>query len=101
VFPAEFNWTLEIIGLYINREFGHQYSIRGVSKMMHRLGLSYTKTAYTLNTLAAADEEKQKDVVKNTFPGVKKYENSEINHILFEDESMIRDYQAFTIYMVC
>lgn len=68
-FPAKFNWTLEIIGLYINREFGHQYSIRGVSKMMHRLGLSYTKPTYTL---AAADEEKQKDFVENTFPEVKK-----------------------------
>ena len=68
-FPTKFNWTLEIISLYIKREFGHDYSIRGVSKMMHRLELSYTKPTYTLE---AADEEKQKDFVENTFPEVKK-----------------------------
>lgn len=68
-FPAKFNWTLEIIALYINREFGHQYSIRGISKMMHRLGLSYTKPTYTL---VAADEAKHKEFVENTFPEVKK-----------------------------
>ncbi|WP_235888099.1 IS630 family transposase [Neobacillus paridis] len=90
-FPTKFNWTLEIISLYIKREFGHDYSIRGVSKMMHRLELSYTKPTYTLE---AADEEKQKDFVENTFPEVKKIDNGEISHILFEDESMIRDYQA-------
>jgi transposase len=37
--------------------------------MMHRLGLSYTKPTYTL---VAADKEKQKDFVENTFPEVKK-----------------------------
>jgi hypothetical protein len=50
------------------------------------MGLSYTKPTYTL---AAADEEKQKAFVEITFPGLKKYENGEIDHILFEDESMI------------
>lgn len=68
-FTAKFNWTLEIIAAYIQREFSYSYSLRGVSKMMHRLGLSYTKPTYTL---AAADEEKQKDFVENTFPEVKK-----------------------------
>jgi transposase len=68
-FPAKFNWTLELIRSYILREFGTSYSIRGVSKMMERLGLSYTKPTYTL---AAADEEKQKEFVETTFPKVKK-----------------------------
>jgi transposase len=68
-FTAKFNWTLDIIGAYINREFGQDYSIRGISKMMHRMGLSYTKPTYTL---AAADEEKQKEFVETTFPGLKK-----------------------------
>ncbi|PUA36644.1 hypothetical protein C8Z91_25025 [Paenibacillus elgii] len=36
-FPAKFNRTLEIIASYIHREFGRDYSIRGVSKMMHQL----------------------------------------------------------------
>jgi transposase len=52
-FTAKFNWTLEIIGAYIKCEFGQEYSIRGISKMMHRMGLSYTKPTYTL---AAADK---------------------------------------------
>jgi transposase len=68
-FTGKFNWTLEIIASYILREFGHTYSIRGVSKLMHRIGMSYTKPTYTL---AAADEEKQREFVEETFPGLKK-----------------------------
>jgi transposase len=68
-FKAKHNWTLEIIGEYINREFKQVYSIRGVSKLMHRMGLSYTKPTYTL---AAADEEKQRQFVETTFPRLKK-----------------------------
>ena len=68
-FTAKFNWTLQLIGEYIKREFGQSYSIRGVSKLMHRLEMSYTKPTYTL---AAADEEKQKEFVETTFPRLKK-----------------------------
>jgi transposase len=68
-FTAKFNWTLELIGEYINSEFGKNYSLKGVSLMMKRLGLSYTKPTYTL---AAADEEKQKEFVEKTFQGLKK-----------------------------
>lgn len=68
-FTAKFNWTLQIIGEYIHREYGKSYSIRGVSKLMHRMELSYTKPTYTL---AAADEEKQKLFVETTFPRLKK-----------------------------
>ncbi|WP_373315982.1 helix-turn-helix domain-containing protein [Cohnella xylanilytica] len=39
-FTAKFNWTLQIIGKYIHREFGKSYSIHGVSKLMHRMDLS-------------------------------------------------------------
>jgi serine/threonine protein kinase len=53
-FTAKFNWTLQLIGDYISREFGKSYSIRGISKLRHRMDLSYTKPTYTL---AAADEE--------------------------------------------
>ncbi|AET57025.1 transposase [Paenibacillus terrae HPL-003] len=41
-FTARHNWTLEIIAAFIKREFGQTYSLRGISKMMHRQGLSYT-----------------------------------------------------------
>jgi transposase len=65
-FTAKFNWTLQLIGEYIKRQFGESYSIRGVSKLMERLEMSYTKPTYTL---AAADEEKQKQFVETTFQG--------------------------------
>jgi transposase len=68
-FTAKFNWTLEIIASYILREFGHSYSIRGVSKLMYRIGMSYTKPTYTLE---AADEERQREFVEETFPRLKK-----------------------------
>lgn len=68
-FTAKCNWTLEIIAAYILREFGYTYSIRGVSKLMHRMGMSYTKPTYTLE---AADKEKQKQFVEETFPELKK-----------------------------
>ncbi|WP_340398568.1 IS630 family transposase [Paenibacillus sp. FSL H8-0079] len=90
-FAARHNWTLELIALYVEREWGHRYSLRGISKLMERLGLSYTKPTYTL---AAADPEKQRQFTETTFPQLKKLLNEEIDHLLFEDESMIRDYQA-------
>ncbi|MGG1619407.1 IS630 family transposase [Paenibacillus sp. NRS-1781] len=90
-FTARHNWTLEIMAAFIQREFGVTYSLRGISKMMHRQGLSYTKPTYTL---AAADEEKQRIFSEETFPDLKKHLKDEIQHVLFEDESMIRDYQA-------
>ncbi|MDT2287213.1 winged helix-turn-helix domain-containing protein [Paenibacillus larvae] len=62
-----------------------------ISKVMERLGLSYTKPTYTL---AAADPKKQRHFTETTFPELKKLLNEEIDHLLFEDESMIRDYQA-------
>jgi transposase len=90
-FVARHNWTLEIIAALIKREFGQTYSLRGVSKMMHREGLSYTKPTYSL---AAADEEKQRQFLETTFPHLKRLMNAEIDPLLFEEESMIRDYQA-------
>ncbi|XMB25670.1 winged helix-turn-helix domain-containing protein [Paenibacillus sp. BR2-3] len=53
----------------IHREFGKTYSIRGISKLMHRMDMSYTKLTYTL---AAADEEKRRLFVETTFPRLKK-----------------------------
>jgi len=68
-FTAKFNWTLQIIADYIEREYGYTYSIRGVSKLMERMGMSRTKPTYTL---AAADPEKQQQFVEETFPALKK-----------------------------
>ncbi|WP_430057147.1 helix-turn-helix domain-containing protein [Paenibacillus alvei] len=69
-YTAKFNWTLGINASYILREFGSSYVNRGVSKLMHQLDMSYTKPTYTLE---AADEEKQKEFVEGTFPGLKKF----------------------------
>jgi transposase len=68
-FTAKHNWTLELIATYIEREWGHRYSLRGISKVMERLGLSYTKPTYTL---AAADPQKQQHFAETTFPELKK-----------------------------
>jgi transposase len=68
-FTAKHNWTLELIAAYVERQWGHRYSLRGISKVMERLGLSYTKPTYTL---AAADPEKQRQFAETTFPDLKK-----------------------------
>jgi transposase len=68
-FTARFNWTLQLIADYIERTYGYKYSLRGVSKLMEHLGMSYTKPTYTL---AAADPEKQQQFVEETFPELKK-----------------------------
>lgn len=68
-FTAKHNWTLELIAAYVKREWGHSYSLRGMSKVMERLELSYTKPTYTL---AAADPEKQRQFAETTFPDLKK-----------------------------
>jgi transposase len=68
-FAAKHNWTLELIAAYVEQQWGHRYSLRGISKVMERLGLTYTKPTYTL---AAADPEKQRQFVETTFPDLKK-----------------------------
>lgn len=68
-FTAKFNWTLQIIADHIESTYGCTYSIRGVSKLMERMGMSYTKPTYTL---AAADPVKQQQFVEETFPAIKK-----------------------------
>lgn len=67
-FPAEFNWIAGLIGKYIKREYGYDYSIRGITGMLDRMGLSYTRPTYVL---AKADKEKQEQFVQN-FEKVKK-----------------------------
>lgn len=67
-FPAEFNWTSELIAKYIKKEYGFDYSVRGVTGMLKRLGLSYTRPTYVL---AKADKQKQEQF-KEDFKKVKK-----------------------------
>ena len=63
------NWTLDLMIAYVKREWGVRYSQRGMSLLLERLGLSYTRPTYTL---AKADPEKQRVFREETFPRLKK-----------------------------
>jgi len=67
-FLTDFNWTAGLIGKFIKREYGYDYSIRGITGLLKRMGLSYTRLTYVL---AKADKEKQEQFVQN-FETVKK-----------------------------
>ncbi|WP_342549989.1 helix-turn-helix domain-containing protein [Paenibacillus sp. FSL P2-0089] len=45
-FAAKHNWKLELIAAYVMREWNHRYSLRGISKVMERLGPSYNSTMF-------------------------------------------------------
>ena len=89
-FEGRKNWTIKIIRQWAIKEFNITMSHRGMDEVLYRLNLSYTRPTYVL---AKADKEKQ-EKFKNDFEDLKKHLNGEVDHILFEDESMIRDYQA-------
>ncbi len=89
-FPARMNWTSGIVRKWIEDEFQIKYSDRGSRELLYRLGFSHTRPTYTL---AKADPEQQ-EAFKQEFEEVKKLVKREIDRILFEEESMIRDYQA-------
>ena len=67
-FPTTYNWTAKIVGEYVQKEYGVSYSIRGMTKVLHRLGLSFTRPTYTLKK---ADPEKQEEF-KKEFDALKK-----------------------------
>ena len=89
-FESRKNWTIELVRQWIINTFSINLSHRATHEVLHRLNLSYTRPTYVLKK---ADKEKQEEF-KVTFEGLKKLINGEIDHILFQDESMIRDYQA-------
>lgn len=68
-FPATYNWTLALIVQWVENEWGVPYSIRGMSKVMVKLGFSHTRPTYTLEK---ADAEKQRVFLEETFPALKK-----------------------------
>lgn len=91
-FEARYTWTLPLVAEWIQREFGQEISVRGISAMLKRINFSFTKATYTL---AKADKEEQIYFRKHTFARLKeRVEEEDIDHLLFEDESMIRSYQA-------
>ena len=68
-FPAKYNWTLNILVQWVEREWGVSYSLRGMSKLLERMGFSHTRPTYTLEK---ADAEKQDHFTNETFPALKK-----------------------------
>ena len=90
-FPAERNWTAPLVARYIAETFQVEFSERGARSLLYRLGFSCTRPTYTL---AKADPEKQKKFKRQFRRQKHRLRHGEIDRILFEDESMIRDYQA-------
>nr|WP_128759022.1 IS630 family transposase [Paenibacillus mucilaginosus] len=88
---AKYTWTLKLAILFVEREFGESYTEKGMSVLLHRLGFSHTKATYTMEL---ADPQEQTAFKSKTFPALKKLMNQEIDHLLFEDECMIRAYQS-------
>ena len=68
-FTAKYNWTLNILVQWVEREWGVSYSLRGMSKLLERMGFSHTRPTYTLEK---ADAEKQDYFMNETFPALKK-----------------------------
>jgi len=67
-FPASFNWTAKIVRDYSKKVHNVKYTISGMTKVLKRLGLSFTRPTYTL---AKADPGKQKKF-KEDFKKLKK-----------------------------
>ncbi len=84
------NWTAPLACKYVKDTYGVEFSERGMRDVFYRLGLSYTRPTYVL---AKADCKSRRSS-GSTWKGLKKLLNGEIAHLLYEDESMIRDYQA-------
>jgi putative transposase len=68
-FEARHNWTLALIVSLVEQKWQKTYTLRGMSRLLESLGLSYTKPTYTL---AQADVEKQKAFQEEIFPALKK-----------------------------
>lgn len=68
-YDNHYNWTLSIMVDFIEREWGQTYTLRGVSRLLEDLGLSYTRPTYTLKK---ADPKKQEEFKNETFPSLKK-----------------------------
>ena len=50
------NWTAPLACQYVKKQFGVEFSVRGMRDVFYRLRLSYTRPTYTL---AKADPVKQ------------------------------------------
>jgi putative transposase len=68
-FTARHNWTLALIVSFVEQKWQKKYTLRGMSRLLSSLGLSYSKATYTL---AQGDVVKQAAFLEETFPALKK-----------------------------
>lgn len=47
-FPNRQHWTAQLIGAYVEREFGYHYSIRGITRMLEHMGIVFIRPNYVL-----------------------------------------------------
>lgn len=83
------SWDTRIIPSYLQNQYGISMTRVGVNKMLHRLGLSYTRPTYTLTK---GDEQKQRAFVQE-MEMIKKLMTGDMV-VLYADETHIRSYQA-------
>ncbi|MDT2285616.1 hypothetical protein P7H17_05220 [Paenibacillus larvae] len=89
-FCNKHNWTNELIATYVGeRDWGHCYSLQAFPRSWSGWNSAIPETDHARSSRS----RKQRHFTETTFPELKKL-NEEIDHLLFEDESMIRDYQA-------
>lgn len=68
-FENRMNWTLSLVAQYVKQEWGVTYSLKGISLVLKRIGLSFTRPTYTIEQ---ADPEKQRQFKDDTFLTLKK-----------------------------
>ena len=90
-FDPFMTWDCKLLCLWVKRQFKISYSKSGMRDLLKRLGFSFTRPTYAL---ARASQVKQ-TAFKEGFNHLKKgLLNDEIDHLLFQDECSIRDYQS-------
>lgn len=90
-FSVKMNWTANLVRLWIERNFNINYKLRSVLRLLHFLKLSWTRPTYVL---AKADPAKQAEFRIEVRNHQKDLCTGKIDRLMFQDESMIRDYQA-------
>jgi transposase len=89
-------WTRKIVRELIRREFGVDYSMQNVGKILKMLGFSPQRPAWQA---LERDPEKRRKWTEETFPAIKKRADQEGASIYFADEAYARtDHNAGTTW---
>ena len=89
-------WTRKIVRELIRREFGIDYSMQNVGKILKMLGFSPQRPVYRA---LERDPEQRRKWMEETFPAIKKRADGEGAKIFFADEAASRtDHHAGTTW---